>query len=147
MSKPLKNIFVQGPISPEFIADSIRAHSKKTEIGAHDIFLGQVRADYIDGKSVEAIEYQAYESMAIETMHHIREAAFVKFPITCLHVYHSLGKVAKGEICLFVFVSAPHRQEAFEACRWLVEAIKKDLPIWGKELLEDQSHQWKVNHG
>ena len=60
-----KNIFVQGPIAASFIADSIQKHSSKTDIGGHSIFLGQVRADKIDGKEVASIEYTAYEDMAI----------------------------------------------------------------------------------
>jgi molybdopterin synthase catalytic subunit len=140
-----KNIFVQGPISPQFIADAIAKHQSKTEIGAHDIFLGQIRADVIDGKAVTAIEYTAYEAMANEQMARIREAIFEKFHLTCMHVYHSLGTVAVGELCLFVFVSAPHRQAAFDGIRELVERIKKELPVFGRELFEDESYTWKVN--
>jgi molybdopterin synthase catalytic subunit len=62
-----------------------------------------------------------------------------------MHVYHSLGEVKVGEICLFVFVSSPHRKEVFEALHHLVERIKKELPVFGKELLEDSSYSWKVN--
>ena len=140
-----KNIFVQGPISPQFIADAIAKHQSKTEIGAHDIFLGQIRADVIEGKAVTAIEYTAYEAMANEQMARIREAIFEKFHLTCMHVYHSLGTVAVGELCLFVFVSAPHRQAAFDGIRELVERIKKELPVFGRELFEDESYTWKVN--
>jgi molybdopterin synthase catalytic subunit len=140
-----KNIFVQGPISPQFIADAIAKHQSKTEIGAHDIFLGQIRADVIEGKTVTAIEYTAYEAMANEQMARIREAIFAEFQLTCMHVYHSLGTVAVGELCLFVFVSAPHRQAAFDGIRELVERIKKELPVFGRELFEDESYTWKVN--
>ena len=62
-----------------------------------------------------------------------------------MHIYHSLGTVAAGEICLFVFTSAVHRKEAIDACEEVVELIKKELPIWGKEVFEDDTHQWKVN--
>lgn len=138
-------VFVQGDISPTFIADAIAKHSHKTNIGAHDIFLGQVRSDLMDNKLVNAIEYSCYESMAEEIFHQIRESAFGKFKITCMHIYHSVGVVSAGKICLFVFVSAGHRAEAFEACRWIVEEIKKSVPIWGKELFEDNTHVWKEN--
>lgn len=141
----IKNIFTQGAISPAFIADSIAKHSTKTEIGAHDIFLGQVRADEINGQRVKAIEYTAYEEMALEKMHVIREAIFEKYPITCMHIHHSLGTITAGEICLFVFTSSPHRKAAIEACNEVVERIKAELPVWGKEIFEDASHQWKVN--
>ncbi|WP_114791524.1 molybdenum cofactor biosynthesis protein MoaE [Niabella yanshanensis] len=143
--KKVKNIFVEGPISAAFIADSIQKHAVKTSIGAHDIFLGQVRADIIDGHLVAAIEYTAYEDMALQKMQEIREAVFDKYALTCMHVYHSLGRVNAGELCLFVFASAPHRRAAIDACGELVELIKNELPVWGKELFEDETHQWKVN--
>jgi molybdopterin synthase catalytic subunit len=141
----VKNVFVHGPVSPEFIANSIAKHQSKTGIGAHDIFLGQVRADVIDGKEVRAIDYSAYEGMANQKFHEIREAAFEKFELSCMHIYHSLGRVEAGEICLFVFVSAPHRKVVFEALQFVVEKIKAEVPVFGKEVFEDESYQWKVN--
>jgi len=143
--KPIKNVFKDGAISSEFIGNSIYKHQTKTSIGAHNIFLGQVRADDIDGKTVSAIEYSAYEDMANQKFHEIREAAFEKFELTCMHIYHSLGTVKSGEICLFVFVSSPRRKVVFEALEHIVEAIKADVPIFGKEIFEDESHQWKTN--
>ena len=143
--RKLKNIFVQGPISASFIADSIQKHSTKTEIGGHSIFLGQVRSDIIDEKKILAIEYTTYEEMALEKMHSIREEIFAKYDLTCMHVYHSLGKVAAGEICFFVFTSSAHRKAAIDACNETVERIKSELPVWGKELFTDETHQWKVN--
>jgi molybdopterin synthase catalytic subunit len=143
--KKPKNIFVQGAIQASFIADSIQKHSTKTNIGGHSIFLGQVRADIIEGKKVSAIEYTAYEQMALEKMHEIRESVFEKYPLTCMHVYHSLGTVAVGEICLFVFTSSAHRKAAIDACEETVERLKAELPVWGKEILEDETHHWKVN--
>jgi len=141
-----KNIFVQGPIAPSFISESIEKHKTKTIIGGHSIFLGQVRADIIEEKKVLAIEYTAYEEMALDQMHAIREDIFAKYPLSCMHVYHSLGKIATGEICVFVFTSSAHRKAAIDACNETVERIKTELPIWGKELLEDETHQWKVNN-
>ena len=83
--------------------------------------------------------------MANAKFHEIREATFEKFNLTCMHIYHSLGSVAVGEICLFVFVSSPRRKEVFKALEFVVEEIKAKVPVFGKELFEDQSHQWKVN--
>ncbi|WP_250436958.1 molybdenum cofactor biosynthesis protein MoaE [Hanstruepera flava] len=143
--KKIKNVFKEGAISSEFIGESIAKHQTKTSIGAHNIFLGQVRADEIDGKTVSAIEYTAYEDMANEKFHEIREATFEKFNLTCMHIYHSLGKVKAGEICLFVFVSSPRRKEVFKALEYVVEEIKAKAPVFGKEIFEDETHQWKVN--
>ena len=138
-----KNIFVQGPIAASFIADSIQKHSSKTDIGGHSIFLGQVRADVINGKELASIEYTAYQEMALEKMHTIREDIFSKYDLTCMHVYHSLGKVAAGEISLFVFTSSAHRKAAIDACEETVERIKAELPVWGKEIFADETYQWK----
>ena len=143
--KKIKNIFQPGPIAPAFIAESIQAHKSKTGIGGHSIFLGQVRADLVNEKTVAAIEYTAYEELALDKMTVIREDIFAKYKLTCMHVYHSLGIVAAGEICLFVFTSAPHRKAAIDACSETVERIKAGLPVWGKEIFEDETHQWKVN--
>ena len=139
-----KNIFVQGAIAPSFIAESIQKHSTRTDIGGHSIFLGQVRADIINDKKVKAIEYTSYEEMALEKMHEIREAIFSKYDLTCMHVYHSLGNVVAGEISLFVFTSSKHRRDAIDACNEVVELIKKELPVWGKEIFSDGQHVWKV---
>ena len=141
--RKLKNIFVQGPITASFIGDSIQKHSTKTDIGGHSIFLGQVRADMVDEKKVLSIEYTAYEDMALEKMHAVREEIFAKYNLTCMHVYHSLGKVSAGEISLFVFTSSAHRKAAIDACSETVERIKAELPVWGKELFTDETWQWK----
>jgi len=145
MERKPKDIFIKGAISPAFIDGSIAAHQSKKTIGAHQIFLGQVRADEINGKAVTAIEYTSHVEMALNEMHKIREELFSKYNLTCMHVHHSLGTVKAGELCLFVFVSSAHRKAATDACAELVERIKAELPIWGKEMFEDESHQWKIN--
>ena len=138
IEKKLKNIFIDGPISPSFIGDSIAKHSTKKSIGAHSLFLGHI----IQEKEVSAIDYTAYEEMANEKMQIIREEIFSKYELTCMHVYHSLGRVESGEISLFVFTSSPHRKAAIDACEEMVELIKKELPIWGKEIFEN-GYVWK----
>ena len=144
-TKKIKNIFTEGPVEATFIADSIAKHATKTSIGGHSIFLGQVRADVIDGKQVEAIEYTSYVDMALETMSKIREDIFAKYELTCMHVHHSLGAIKAGEICLFVFTSSKHRKVAIDACSECVERIKAELPVWGKEIFVGEGYQWKIN--
>ncbi|MEM9077327.1 MAG: molybdenum cofactor biosynthesis protein MoaE [Bacteroidota bacterium] len=146
MQREIKQVFWEGAIPPSFIADCITKHQSNTQIGAHDIFLGQVRADVIGDKTVAAIEYTAYEEMANLKFQEIQESTFDNYEITHVHISHSLGKVGVGEICLFVFVSSPHRKTAFEALRYCVEEIKAQVPVFGKELFEDDSYQWKVNN-
>jgi molybdopterin synthase catalytic subunit len=145
MNHKIKNIFVTGAISPAFIGEKIAAHQAKTGIGGHSIFLGQVRADTIDNKQVVAVDYTSYEQMAMEQMATIREMIIEKYSLNCMHVYHSLGKIKTGEVCLFVFTSAPHRKAAIDACSETVERLKTELPIWGQEIFDDASVQWKIN--
>jgi molybdopterin synthase catalytic subunit len=149
----VKDIFVEGPIDPSFIATSIAKHATRTDIGAHEIFLGQVRADPVVTPSavevrqqVAAIEYTAYRPMALERMTAIREEAFTRWPsMTCLHVHHSLGVIPAGQLCFMVFASAPHRMAAREAVAWVVDRIKAELPIFGKEIVEGGGYVWKTN--
>ncbi len=145
MNKKIKNIFIEGPITPSFIAKSIENHQTKYMIGAHNIFLGQVRADVIAKKKIRAIEYSAQIEISNQLCHEIREAAFLKYDLTCMHIYHSIGKVKAGEICFFVFVSSSHRSPVFQSLEKIVNEIKDRLPIFGKEIFDDKTHQWKVN--
>ncbi|MDN3491896.1 molybdenum cofactor biosynthesis protein MoaE [Winogradskyella bathintestinalis] len=141
----MKKVFIKGPITPQFISDAIEKHQTKHSIGAHNIFLGQVRADEIKNKTVAAIDFTCYEGMANPILEEIREKAFEKFNLTCMHIYHSLGTIKAGEICFFVFVSAKHSKDVYDATEFLVNTVKKKVPIFGKEIFEDESHQWKVN--
>ena len=145
LKKKRKKVFVDGAIAPEFIANSIAKHQVKTSIGAHNIFLGQVRSDQIGDKEVVAIEYTTYEDMAEKELDRIREVAFKKYDLVCMHIYHSLGRVKAGEICLFVFVSSSHREACYQASKFIVEEIKTHAPIFGKEVFEDDSYKWKEN--
>ncbi|MEM9895875.1 MAG: molybdenum cofactor biosynthesis protein MoaE [Bacteroidota bacterium] len=143
--KKQKNLFVNGPIQPEVIADSIGKHSHKKEIGAHSIFLGQVRADQIKDQHISSITFSAHVDMANDVYAKIREAAFARFDLICAHVYHSIGSIRTGELCFFVFTSSQRRKMAIEACNFFVEEIKRDVPIFGQEFFESGESKWKVN--
>lgn len=140
-----RSFFLQGPILIAFISAQIRKHQLKTDIGAHQIFLGQVRADQTEQGKVRGIEYTAYEEMALEKVEQIRASILEKYPIRCLHIYHSLGLVKAGGCSLFIFVTATHSDAAYNACQELLQRIKKELPIWGKEVFERTGFQWKIN--
>ena len=135
-------VLMNGPISSMFIGDSIAKHSSKTNIGAHAIFLGQIREDKKNELAVCSIEYSAHNEMAEQAFEIIRENAFAKYDMECMHIYHSVGNVKIGEISLFVFVSCKHRAQSFKALEWIVDAIKKEVPIWKKEILNNGSHVW-----
>ena len=142
MTKKKHSVLVNGPITSDFIGNSIAKHSTKTNIGAHAIFLGQVRKDLKDNTAVANIEYSAHNEMAEKIFEAIREQAFEKFDMVCMHIYHSLGKVNVGEVSLFVFVSCKHRAQSFEALEWIVEEIKHKVPIWKKENYENGNYSW-----
>ena len=144
--KIINNIFIEGPISGEFIAGIIHLHSLHTAIGAHSIFLGQVRSDEADGSRVAAIEYTTHAEIALEKLHEIQVALFEKYHMTGLNIFHSTGKVPAGEICFFVLAVSTHRAEAIAACSEAVERVKSELPVWGKLILENQTIQWKENN-
>ena len=141
----MKNFFLNGPISPDFISNSIYKHQIKHNIGAHNIFLGQVRKDNIKSNVVSAIEYSAYKEMANKKITDIRESTFEKFDLTCLHIYHSLGVVEVGQIGFFVFVSSSRRKNVYDATKFIVDMIKNTVPIFGKEIFENKEYNWKVN--
>lgn len=146
MTKKKKSVFIDGEITLQFISNSIAKHQTKTTIGAHNIFLGQVRADIVDNKQVSSIEFSCYREMADKKLSEIREDTFAKYDLTCMHIYHSLGSVPVGGVCIFVFVSAPHRPKVYEATEYIVNRVKEEVPIFGKEVFETGEYQWKKNN-
>lgn len=138
-----KNHLIAGPITAEFVSTQIQSHTHKTNIGAHAAFLGQVRADEVEEKTVSGIEYSAYEEMVSKTISGIKDLLFESYDdLICVHIYHSTGLVRVGENSLFVLVSSGHRKQAFRAIADCVEQIKEKLPVWKKELYSDGSHRW-----
>lgn len=137
--------FQEGPISPALIAAAIGTLSAKTDVGAHSLFLGQVRNDLIDGKQVSAIDYSTYTELAEETLAAICLEMSDRHGLRHIQITHSLGRVAAGEICMLVLVGSKHRRSAIDACSELVEQIKHKVPIWGKEVFADDTYCWKVN--
>lgn len=142
----MSEILIKGPITPEIISGKLAELGNRKDTGGHSVFLGQVRADVIDGKKVAAIEYSAYENMVSPEAGKLLEEISVDYEdVRSAGLLHSVGLVKAGEISLFVIVSAGHRDNAVRACRDLVELVKKRLPVWKKELFEDDSHRWKEN--
>ena len=140
------NYLIDGPITQNVIAHLVEKIGGRTESGGHSIFLGQVRADEISGEKVEAIEYSAYEAMVKVEADKIKESVLSDFDdVNTVDIVHSTGIVKAGEISLLVFVSAGHRHQAIEACSKTVELIKEKLPVWKKEIFDDNSHVWKQN--
>lgn len=137
--------FCKGAISPTEMSDALVAQNKDTSSGAYSLFLGRVRADEVDGKEVESIEYTANEEMALSVLQQIASDAKENFSIHTLKIIHSLETVKTGELCLLVMISCAHRKESMKACEYVVERLKKEVPVWGKEILSDKTHSWKIN--
>ncbi len=103
-----------------------------------------MRADRSEGREVTAIEYSAYEGMVNAEAEKIKGSILEKFSdVRSVGIIHSTGIVKAGEISLFVIVSAGHRKQSLEACSLTVEMIKERLPVWKKEIYDDESHTWK----
>jgi molybdopterin synthase catalytic subunit len=100
--------------------------------GGIDVFIGTVR-DHNDGKPVTALEYEAYTSMAEKEMESIGEEIHAEFPGVRLSVHHRIGRLEVGDIAVVCAASAPHRDEAFRACRLLIDRVKARVPIWKRE--------------
>jgi molybdopterin synthase catalytic subunit len=142
----MSEYLIIGPIGPDLIAASISGTGNSKNSGGHSVFIGQVRDDVIEGRRVAAIEYSAYEPMVKQEAQKIREEILSEFTdVASVDIFHSSGIVKAGEISLFVMVSAGHRHQAIEACRVTVERIKERLPVWKKEIFEDDTHRWKGN--
>lgn len=141
-----REYLVDGPINPDLIGKYISLLSSSKEAGAHSVFVGQVREDLVDGKKVVAIEYSAYNEMVAIEAEKIRKVTFDAFSdVHNIEIIHSTGTVRAGEISLFVLVTSGHRDQAIRACRHIVEMIKIEYPVWKKEILDDESYQWKEN--
>lgn len=142
----MSQTLINGPITAAIISERISFVGENRECGAHSIFLGQVRPDIVDGKKVEAIEYSAYAKMVEEETGSIKGQIYSGYgDIHSVEILHSVGIVKAGEISLFVMVSGGHRDQATTGCRQAVELIKDRLPVWKKELFEDDTYRWKEN--
>lgn len=97
------------------------------------MFVGTARR-WTAGRETMRLVYEAYEPMAVAEMRRLAESAAERWPILRLVLVHRTGEVAIGEAAVVVGVACPHRAEAFEACRWLIDTLKAEVPIWKKEI-------------
>jgi molybdopterin synthase catalytic subunit len=111
------------------------------EDGAAVLFVGVVR-DHADGKAVRGITYEAYEEMAEPVLREIACEAADRLGTDRIAVAHRLGELAVGEISVAIAASSPHRAESFDATRYVIEEIKKRLPVWKKEHYADGGTGW-----
>jgi molybdopterin synthase catalytic subunit len=118
--------------------DLIALAGTAPEDGALCLFVGVVRNEN-QGRSVERLEYEAYEDMALPLMQEIAAETRRRFPVTEVRLVHRLGPLEIGEASVAVAVASPHRAEAFTACRFAIDTLKAKVPIWKKEFYSDGS--------
>jgi len=108
--------------------------------GAVVSFTGVVRREN-RGREVKELFYESYDKMALKVLKDIEEEAIKKFGVEKVRIIHRKGVLKPGEVSLLIAVSSRHRQEAFLACWFIIEEIKKSLPMWKKEIFED-GEEW-----
>lgn len=117
-------------------AEPLIAAAKKGEDGAVVVFDGIVR-DNTRGRKTVHLDYEAYEEMAVKQMGELAAQAREKFGVRHVTMVHRLGRLMVGETSVLIVVSSAHRGQAFEACRWMIDTLKKTVPVWKKETFVD----------
>ncbi len=123
---------VREPIDTEAVAGRL----KRPADGAAVVFDGVVR-DISVGRRTLYLDYEAYEAMALKQMKSLALEARARFGVRGASIVHRLGRLEIGETSVLIVVAAAHRGAAFEACRWIIDTLKKTVPIWKKEYFED----------
>ncbi|MDA3948896.1 MAG: molybdenum cofactor biosynthesis protein MoaE [Spirochaeta sp.] len=140
----------EGPISFGRAAEVAGEWAAQGDIGGIVTFEGIVRADTTEAGSVTAIEFTAHEEIATgeigRVVAEVVDAARGGEGIRGIHLEVAIGRVAVGEIPLLILVGAVHRREAFAVCETLLERLKSEVPLFGKELTAEDGYRWKENH-
>jgi len=127
----------RAPIDPAALIAGV----SRSAHGAVLLFLGIVR-DVNDGRDVTGIEYSAYEAMAERELAAIADEARVRFESADVAIVHRLGELALSEASVGIAVATAHRGVAYDASRWVIEALKRRVPIWKREHYTDGTREW-----
>ena len=114
------------------------------QCGGINVFIGAVR-NVTKGKKVVRLEFEAYESMAMNEMNKIAKDVLKKWPVQKILIHHRTGILQTGEVPVIIAVAAAHRDAAFDACRYTIDTLKQTVPIWKKEVFED-GEVWVAAH-
>lgn len=126
---------LDGGPAATFVADA--------RAGGIAVFLGTTRAEANDrGQPLAALDYEAYREMAHSQLEGLAQRARQRWPVLKIVLLHRIGRVPVGEPSVVIAVSTPHRAEAFDACRWLIDTLKAEVAIWKKEIWEDGTASW-----
>ncbi|PQA60488.1 molybdenum cofactor biosynthesis protein MoaE [Siphonobacter curvatus] len=128
------------PIDIAACIDAVQAE----RAGAVDVFIGTVR-NHNQSKDVVRLEFETFDSMAVKKMKELAEEASRRWPVEKVAMVHRKGVLSIGDVAVVIAVSTPHRNDAFEACRWLIDTLKQVVPIWKKEIYEN-GEEWLEAH-
>jgi MoaE-MoaD fusion protein len=117
-------------------SDAVLTAIKRPEDGAAVLFDGIVRNN-TRGRRTLYLDYEAYEEMALKQLEGLVEQAISQFGVRDIRIVHRLGRLQIGETSVLIVVASAHRGKAFDACRWVIDALKRTVPIWKKEYFED----------
>jgi molybdopterin synthase catalytic subunit len=117
------------------VEDVLRELKEKKSIGAIVSFTGVVRAE----EGLNTIEIESYDEMTSEKMAELSKNAKKNFGVEDVSIIHRVGALKPGDNIVLIAVSSPHRKEAFRACEWLIDELKKIVPIWKKEITDDKN--------
>jgi molybdopterin synthase catalytic subunit len=117
-------------------AEKLVAAAKRGEDGAVVVFDGIVR-NHSRGRQTLYLDYEAYEEMALKQMDELAREARSRFSVRQVMIVHRLGRLTVGETSVLIVVASAHRAQAYEASRWLIDTLKKTVPIWKKETFVD----------
>jgi molybdopterin synthase catalytic subunit/molybdopterin converting factor small subunit len=132
LNKAVVTALTRSPIE----AEKLIAAAKRSEDGAVVVFDGIVR-NQTRGRKTLHLDYEAYEEMAAKQMQELAREAQTRFGVRHVTMIHRLGRLEVGETSVLIVVASAHRAQAFEACRWLIDTLKKTVPIWKKEIFVD----------
>ncbi len=138
-------VLTEGPVDPGVVPAVVRRFAGTGGAGADVLFMGHVRADVTEAGTVRGIEYTAHEPMARAAFAAVVRDAAAGAEVIDLEVRHSLGYVPAGGISLLIAVATAHRDEAYRVSRAILEGIKRDVPIYGREIIDEETSRWKVN--
>jgi molybdopterin synthase catalytic subunit len=127
-------------INIQSVIDSVSSE----KAGAVDVFIGTVRDNSLS-KNVVKLEYETYDAMAVKKMEELVNEAKTMWPIEKVGIVHRKGVLEIGDVAVVIAVSTPHRAESFAACQWIIDNLKKVVPIWKKEFYDDGA-VWVAAH-
>lgn len=135
--------FIEGPIKNGDISKLLSANDPAS--GAVLSFNGVVRADIVESQLVQSIDFTTDKDISLNIMKGILNDFSERYRLNNVAILHSTGNIPVGQTCFYVMVSASHRKEAFGALEEIVNSFKKNVPVFGKEILENDNYVWKTN--